>query len=206
MKKISLLAIVLSLFCSRKTVDYYPLFVGSIRVYEVDRTIIIGKDTTRQVLKQVTKVIAKATHDYWDEVWKVSTQETGSPVAAAYIRKTKSELKLISNLKDTVGAMQQLVFPLAVGNSWIVAVSPTDTLVGKVLSLEKIKVPVGEFDSCYKIEIKAKNADFDRLIWFAPNVGIVRNEISSVFAQDKSQKTIREKSVLIQYNTKPTKE
>lgn len=192
--------------CQQKASDYYPLFVGSLRVYEVYRTTIVGMDTVRQTLKQSNRVTGTAIHDYWDKVWTVRSQETKSPIATFYIRKTKSELSLIPALDDTTGVMKQLVFPLRVGNSWVVAVSPTDTLIGEVLSLERVKVPVGEFDSCYKIGISAKNADFRRHFWLAPNIGIVQNEIKSVSAQDKTSKTIWERSVLIQYNTKPEKE
>ncbi|MEO0114252.1 MAG: hypothetical protein ABIK93_02110 [candidate division WOR-3 bacterium] len=202
MKKVFLFLVPLLLFCSKAKVDYYPLFIGSIRVYEIDRTTITGNDTNHRIIKQVTKVTEKAIHDYWDEVWKVSTQEVGSPPATAYIRKTQSEIRLIPNLNDTAGTMNQLVLPLTVGKSWIVAKSSDDTLVAKVLGIERVKVPVGEFDSCYKVEIKAKTADFQRLMWLAPNIGIVRNEIKTVFSQDKTPKTILEKSVLIQYNTK----
>jgi len=204
MKKIIFIGIILILACSNKGIDYYPLFQGSIRVYDVQRTIILGKDTTTQELKQVTKVIDKKPHDYWDEVWQVVTQETNLPAAVAYIRKTNSEIRLTQTLNDTTGEMKQLVLPLAIGNSWVVALSPTDTLIGTVLGLETIKVPVGEFDSCYKVEIKAANAPLNRKMWLAPNIGIVKNEIKSVFSEDKEKKIIIEKSVLSQYNTKPS--
>jgi len=196
--------VALLLFCSKERVDYYPLFTGSIRVYQVDRTIISEKDTSHRILKQVTKVTGKAMHDYWDEVWQVVSQEVGSPPAAAYIRKTKSEIRLCPNLTDTAGEMKQLVLPLKIGNSWIVGVSQTDTLIGKVIGIERVTVPVGEFDSCYKIEIKAKNADFQRFFWLAKEIGIIKNEIKSVTTQDKTQRIIWEKGVLIKYNTKKT--
>ncbi len=205
MKKILFIGIILVLACVEKGVDFYPLFSGSIRIYELQRITIAGKDTSRQVLKQINQVSGKKFHDYWDEVWEVKSQESGSPIATAYIRKTKSEIRLTQTLNDTAGEMKQLALPLTVGKTWTVALSPTDTLIGSVLDIERIKVPVGEFDSCYKVEIKAKNADFSRYIWLAPKIGIVKNEIKSVFAEGEQTRTVIEKSVLIQYNTKPSK-
>jgi len=206
MKKVILFISVLLLFCSQKIVDYYPLFAGSIRVYEINRILIIGKDTSHLVLKQTTKVMGKATHDYWDEVWAVNSQESGSPPVTAYIKKTNSEIRLTPTLKETMGEMKQLVLPLTIGNSWVVAASPTETLFGKVLSIERVKVPIGEFESCYKVEIKTKDATLNRFQWLVPNIGIVKNEIRSKSIQNQKEKIIFETSILIQYNTKPTKE
>ena len=112
---------------------------------------------------------------------------------------------MILNLNDTLNVFKQFNFPLEVGKMWIVAKLPNDTFVGKVINLESIEVPVGRFDSCYKVEIKTKRADFNRNVWLAPNIGIVKNEIEASSFQNKIKKVTIEKSVLIQYNTKPTK-
>jgi hypothetical protein len=206
MKKMILFAVILGLFCAKKENDYYPLFVGSIKVFEVERITITGKDTTQHTFKQGTRVLDKKYDEYWGDIWKVATQEPKRRPTIAYIKKTKTEIKLIPNPQDTSTEVKQFNLPLQIGSKWIVARASNDTIFGQVIGLEKVKVPVGEFDSCYQVEItETKNPEFYRKVWLAPNIGIIKNEIKSVTTQDKKEKTIFEKSVLIQYNLKPEK-
>ena len=205
MKKLIFLAIFLALACS-KTVDYYPLFAGEKKIYEVERIFISGNDTNFQRLKQMTKVKEKKTNDYWENVWEVVTQDSNYKPVTAFIQKTNTGIRLIQNLRDTIADMEQFKFPLEIGKSWIVAKSPNDTFIGTVLGVERVQVPVGVFDSCYKIQIKTSSADFQRLVWLAPNVGIVKNEIVTSSFLGKTKQVTLEKSILILYNTKPTKD
>jgi len=205
MDKKLIFATILILSCAQPGSDYYPLFTGAERIYEVERITILGNDTIQSRTKQKTKIETRRFHDYWGEIWEVTTKELGSLPVNAFVRKSRNELLLILNLNDTLNVFKQFNFPLEVGKMWIVAKLPNDTFVGKVINLESIEVPVGRFDSCYKVEIKTKRADFNRNVWLAPNIGIVKNEIEASSFQDKIKKVTIEKSVLIQYNTKPTK-
>jgi DUF3108-like len=199
-----LFGLLLIIFCAKKEKDYYPLFVGSLRVYDIERVTIVGKDTTKQAMQQATKVVEKTKSDYWDNVWTVSTQESNNKPIVAYIKKTKDEITYIPNLKDTNEVIQYR-FPLQISKNWVVAKAPTETIIAQVVSLENVKVPVGLFDSCYEVEIKStKNPDFYRRVWLAPNIGIVKNEIKSITTQNQKEKVVIETGVLTQYNTKPS--
>jgi len=203
-KKIVLFGLLLLIFCAKKEKDYYPLFVGSVRVYDIERITIVGKDTTKQTMKQATKVLEKTKSDYWDNVWTVATQESDNKPILAHLKKTKDEITYIPNLKDT-NEVIQYNFPFKIGNNWVVAKTPAETIIAQVVGLEKVKAPVGQFDSCYEIEIKStKNPEFYRRVWLAPNIGIVKNEIKSTTSQNQKEKIIIETGILTQYNTKPS--
>lgn len=96
-------------------------------------------------------------------------------LSVTYLRFDPDRYVSLSFSEEIDVTVKFLVFPLEVGNSWLVYTSSYyhpgwKGVKANVVSKEKIAVPAGTFD-CYKIEYTGSESLPDFTIWWASGVG-----------------------------------
>jgi hypothetical protein len=70
-----------------------------------------------------------------------------------------------------------LKYPLEEGTEWSYG-KGENQVTFKIIGIEDVSVPAGDFTDCYKIEYKTKSGSVSMLEWFKPQIGFVKYEIT----------------------------
>lgn len=74
-------------------------------------------------------------------------------------------------------AIPSLKYPLKEGAEWSYGEGESK-INFKVLAVEDVSVPAGDFNDCYKIEYKIASGDFSMVEWFCPQIGFIKFKIT----------------------------
>lgn len=171
----------------RSTQDYFPLKSGTLMKYEVGKDTIIFEVLGDSVVSELPCIVA--IRDFNEEYWIKDKDR---------IRKFVEIESIRFGEKFPIERRFRIYYelPLIIGNSWTNEFSDTidilgDTIrfthkiFGKVLGLDKLSTPAGDFFEVYHLEIieefKQNNSKttLRRDEWFAPGVGLVKRITSN---------------------------
>lgn len=178
------LLVTLGLQCRQQPDDYFPLIEGARTYMAVTTRRVTDFDTSEQTeVRLMSEVLGEREIRTLGRVWVIQTPRDSGVSMLSYFRRDEGAVvQLVPVRGRQPMVMRYLVQPLKVGLQWYDNESRNELF--HVVARERVEVPAGRFENCFKIAIVSQRADWAMHQWFAPGTGQVRWESRASWAKD----------------------
>ncbi|MGB3341097.1 MAG: hypothetical protein WBB37_06410 [bacterium] len=169
---------------------YFPITVGNTWLYQTTMTTIVQvdsvtADTTILTGETDAEISAETTLDAGTPVFEIISTTTWDDTLIAdvtdtsFIEETEDYLLSYEDKADTEPDTT-LVLPIENGNTWTVSSDSVLTTTAVVMGQQDVQVPAGTYTECWRIASISTPGDDTVYTYYAPDVGYVLGEQTSV--------------------------
>ncbi len=171
-----LLLLPLAVFASPSAERYFPLKPGSRWVWDITVTTPDGDVSKTTGTRQIGSEVVRSGNSYIQML--DSMQIPGSEAHAVLCRVDDAGVFILEEQRAENTEQCDIVLPLKTGQIW------NKTFMGRpststVLGLEILQIGAVSYEDCYHIRTQSDDGACKQDFWLAPDVGMVKAEITS---------------------------
>lgn len=202
----ALLCGVLLVGCTPTVTDYFPMALGDFWSRNETETVVQSGPIDTTWIRggpSYDSVVGTATiqgQSGWADLTRVPYN---SVVDTVYFVVAPTRVLRYRSLTDTVPVIV-LEQPFVLNATWVVSNRPhAGNRTAKVMNQEKITVPAGTFDNCWRVEQHDdSNSTFWSNDWYADGVGLVKSQTGNISAAQGETTNVTVRDDLNSYGVK----